>query len=170
MRSLVALESRDLATLTCPWCGRTPARASFGLKAVRDGRVVGLLAGAQASELGGFYPNGSIVITQLWVRREDLGELIGTQLVQRLAARPPGSKARSIIAHGIRGTPDCRHLPAEWLESRGFVECAAGAQWRLDLRRTLRLPETLRGLVDAGVRLVRPERPAPASRTLPRCG
>lgn len=166
MRSLVPLDSRDLATRACPWCRRTPQGATFGLKAVRDGQVVGLLAAAAASELGGFYPNGSVVITQLWVRREDLGELIGTQLVQRLAARAVARKVRSVVAHGTRGVPDCRHLPADWLEGRGFVECVTGTQWRLDLRRTIRVPEAVRGMVDAAVRAVRPERPAPAGRAV----
>lgn len=167
MRSLVPLDSHDLATLACPWCGRTPQGATFGLKAVRDGQVVGLLAGAAASELGGFYSHGSVVVTQLWVRREDLGELIGTQLIHRLAARAVARKVRSVVAHGTRGVPDCRHLPAEWLEGRGFVECVAGTQWRLDLRRTIRVPEVVRGVMDAAARVVRPERPAPAGRAAP---
>lgn len=164
MRSLVPLDSRDLSVLACPWCGRTPRGATFGLKAMRDGQVVGALAAAAASDLGGFYPPGSVVVVQWWVRREDLGELIGTQLGQRLAAQAHARRVRSIVAHGTRGVPDCRHLPADFLESRGFVECAAGAQWRFDLRRTLRIPEAVKCLVDAAVRVVRPERPAPAGR------
>ena len=166
MRSLVALDSHDLRALACPWCGRTPQGASGGFKAVRDGRVVGVVAFAPGSELGGMYPAQSVVVLQLWVRREDLGELIGTQLVQQLAARAVARKVRSVVAHGTRGVPDCRHLPADWLEARGFVECVTGTQWRLDLRRTIRVPEAVRGMVDAAVRAVRPERPAPAGRAV----
>lgn len=164
MRSLVALDSHDLRALACPWCGRTPRGATHGLKAVRDGEVVGVLAAAPASELGGMYPSNSVVVLQLWVRREDLGELIGTQLVQRLAATAP-PRVRCIVASGTHRAGDCRHLPSTWLESLGFVESVAGVQWRLDLRRTLRIPDAARGLADAVSRLVRPARPAAANRT-----
>ncbi|MDO5533565.1 MAG: hypothetical protein Q4F65_02800 [Propionibacteriaceae bacterium] len=163
MRSLVALDSVDLRTLACPWCGRTPHGATGGFKAVRDGEVVGALAFAPGSDLGGMYPATSVVVLQLWVRREDLGELIGTQLVHRLAAAAP-PRIRCVIAGGTHGAGDCRHLPAPWLEGRGFDEAVVGAQWKLDLRRTVRVPGLVRGLVDGVGRLVRPARPAAADR------
>jgi hypothetical protein len=163
MRSLVALDSHDLRALACPWCGRTPQGASGGFKAVRDGRVVGVVAFAPGSELGGMYPAQSVVVLQLWVRREDLGELIGTQLVQRLAAAAP-ARTRCVVAGGTHGAGDCRHLPAAWLERQGFVEAVTGAQWKLDLRRTVRVPDAVRGVADTIGRLVRPARPAAANR------
>ena len=116
MRSLVELDSHDLRELACPWCGRTPRGASGGFKAVREGRVVGALAFAAGADLGGMYPANSIVVLQLWVRREDLGELIGTQLVQRLAAAAP-QRTRCVIAAGTHRAGDCRRLPAAWLEA-----------------------------------------------------
>lgn len=163
MRSLMALDSRDLRELACPWCGRTPRAATGGFKAVRDGRVVGVLAFASASELGGMHPTGSAVILQLWVRREDLGELIGTQLVQRLADSAP-RRVRCLVVAGTHGAGHCFRLPSTWLERLGFVESVAGAQWKLDLRRTVRVPEAVRGVADALGRLARPARPAPAGR------
>lgn len=162
MRSLVPLDSHDLRELACPWCGRTPQRATFGLKAVRGSAVVGLVAAAPASELGGFYPPGSVVVVQMWVRPEDLGELIGTQLVQRLAATVAPRRGRCLVAGGTRGASDCRHLPAAWLEGLGFVESVRGVQWRLDLRGAIRAPEALKGLADAVGRLARPARPVRA--------
>ena len=163
MRSLVPLDSRDLATRACPWCGRTPRGASGGFKAVREGRVVGALAFAAGADLGGMYPANSIVVLQLWVRREDLGELIGTQLVQRLAAAAP-QRTRCVIAAGTHRAGDCCRLPAAWLEGRGFVEAVVGAQWKLDLRRTVPVTGVVRGALDAVGRLVRPPRPSPAGR------
>ncbi|NLE17832.1 MAG: hypothetical protein GX632_04745, partial [Propioniciclava sp.] len=44
-------------------------------------------------------------------------------------------------------------------------ESVAGRQWRMDLRRTLRVPEAVRGVADLVGRLVRPARPAPANRS-----
>lgn len=163
MRSLVALDSHDLRELACPWCGRTPRGASGGFKAVREGRVVGALAFAPGADLGGMYPANSIVVLQLWVRREDLGELIGTQLVQRLAAAAP-QRTRCVIAAGTHRAGDCCRLPAAWLEGRGFVEAVVGAQWKLDLRRTVPVTGVVRGALDAVGRLVRPPRPSPAGR------
>ena len=165
MRSLVRLDSVDLRALACPWCGRTPRGALFGWKAVRDGAVVGAVACAPASQVGDVHPPGSVVIVQMWVRSEDVGELIGTQLIQRLAAMCDPRRVRTLVAHGTLGAPDCRHLPGEWLESRGFVECVRGKQWKLDLGRTLRVPAAVREAVQAIVRAVRPGRPVSARGT-----
>ncbi len=165
MRQLLGLDGHDLTGLPCPWCGRTPQPATSGLKAVRDGAVVGMVGWAAAGSLGGLYPTGSVVVTQLWVRREDLGELIGSQLVQRAAGVVSGRRGvRCLVAPGTLGVPDCHHLPADWLEARGFAESVRGSQWRLDLGGAIRLPDALRWTAEAAVRLVRPERPAPANR------
>lgn len=164
MRSLMALDSHDLHALACPWCGRTPQGATGGFKAVRDGQVVGVLAFASADELGGMYPTGSVVIVQVWIRREDVRELIGTQLVHRAAAVLTTRRVRCIVAPGTFGTPDCRHLPGAFLDKLGFVESIAGRQWRLDLRRTVLAPDALRSVVAGFARLLRPGRPAPAGR------
>ncbi len=157
MRSLVPLDSHDLRGLSCPWCGRTPPPATFGVKAVRGSDVLGALACAPASELGGFHPTGSVVITQAWVRREDLGELIGTQMVHRVAAKLGDRRVRCIVAPGTHQTPDCHHLPGQFLDRVGFVEFIPGAQWKLDLRRTLRVPDVVRQVAGAFGRLARPE-------------
>ena len=164
MRSLVALDSVDLRTLSCPWCGRVPQGATFGWKAVRDGQVVGVLAAAPASELGGLYPQGSVVVVQAWVRREDVRELIGTQLVHRAAGALTSRRVRCLVAPGTFGVPDCRHLPGAFLGKLGFVESVTGRQWRLDLRRTIRVTSMVRGLADGITRLMRPVRPEPAGR------
>lgn len=170
MRSLVALDSVDLRTLACPWCGRVPQGATFGWKAVRDGEVVGVLAAAPASALGGPYPQGSVVVVQAWVRRQDVRELIGTQLVHRAAAALTSRRVRCIVAPGTFGVPDCRHLPGPFLAKLGFAESIAGRQWRMDLRRTVRVTSLVRGLADAATRLVRPARPEPAGRAHHRSG
>lgn len=164
MRSLVALDSLDLRSLACPWCGRVLQGASFGWKAVRDGEVVGVLALAAASELGGPYRQGSVVVVQAWVRREDVRELIGTQLVHRAAAASTARRLRSIVAPGTYGVPDCRHLPGAFLDKLGFVESVAGRQWRLDLRRTVTVPDAVRSVASGFARLLRPGRAAPAGR------
>lgn len=165
MRSLQPLDGHDLRVLACPACGRTPSQASFGFKAVREGLVVGVLAAAPASELGGFYPRDAVVITQAWVRSDDVRELIGTQLVQRTAAVLAGRRVRCLVAGGTRGVPDCAHLPADFLERLGFVEFVPGSQWRLDLRSTVKVPDAVAALAAGLAGLVRPGRPAPAGRT-----
>ena len=164
MRSLMSLDSQDLTSLGCTWCGRTPPPAVFGFKAVRDGEVVGMLAAAPASVLRGLYPDGSTVIVQAWVRREDLGEQIGTQLMHRLAAAQTHRGVRMLVAPGTHGVPDCQHLPAAFLDGIGFLETVPGAQWRLDLRTTARVPEVIQAVADAVTRVLRPQRAAPANR------
>lgn len=165
MRSLMSLDSHDLTSLECTWCGRTPPPAVFGFKAVREGRIVGMLAAAPASSLGGPYPDGSTVIVQAWVCREDLGEQIGTQLIHRMAAAQTHRKVRALIAPGTYGVPDCRHLPAVFLDGLGFLETVPGSQWRLDLNSTITVPDAVRAVTDAVTRLLRPGRPAAANRT-----
>ncbi|MFV0407425.1 MAG: GNAT family N-acetyltransferase [Propioniciclava sp.] len=164
MRRVSPLDSGELGELVCPGCGRTPGAATFGLQTVRDGRTIGMLGAMDAEAAGGFYPRASIVITQLWVRPEDRGELVGTQLVQRLAAQVARHRIRCIVAHGTYAAATCQQLPAEWLEQRGFVAAQARGQWRLDLRRTVWVPHAVRVTLQAGLRALHPERPAPASR------
>lgn len=166
MRALEPLDTHDLRTLACPTCGRTPVGATLGFKALRDGVVIGVLAASPASELGGFFPQGSVVITQMWVRDADVREMVGSQLVHRTAAVLGARKVRTIVASGTRGRPDCRHLPAGFLEKLSFVEFVPGIQWKLDLRRTVRVPELVRVAADEVARVVRPRRPMPASREL----
>ena len=165
MRSLMSLDSRDLTSLECTWCGRTPPPAVFGFKAVRDGQIVGMLAAAPASSLGGLYPDDSTVIVQAWVRREDLGEQIGTQLMHRMAAAQTHRRVRALVAPGTYGVPDCQHLPAAFLDGLGFLETVPGAQWRLDLRTTVRVPDVVQAVTDAVARVLRPGRPAAANRS-----
>lgn len=164
MRSVVPLSPADLTSLVCPWCGRTPGAATAGFKVVRDRTVLGLVAVAPSHGQAGVCPHGAVVIEQLWVRREDVEELIGTQLVQRVAGQAVARGARCLVARGTRGAPDCRHLPGDWLDRVGFVEHVAGVQWRLDFRRTASVLDAVRGVTDAAARLVRGERPATASR------
>ncbi|MFV0452699.1 MAG: hypothetical protein ACK5LS_10755 [Propioniciclava sp.] len=170
MRRVVPLATHDLAELACPWCGRTVGVATFGLKTVRDGEVLGLLAAAHAEAIDGFYPRASVILTQLWVRPQDRGELVGTQLIQRLAARLAPGPTRCIVAHGTVSDPTCQQLPAAWLEDRGFTRSQARGQWRLDLRRTIRLPDAVHAALKSTVGVVRPERPAPAGRSAERLG
>lgn len=167
MRSLVALDTSDLRQLSCPWCGRTPPRATHGFKVVRAGTVIGMVAAAPGTDLGDPYPSGAVVITQAWVRREDLGEGVGSQLLHRLARQLIQQRRRGVrylVAPGTRGELDCRHLPGAFLDGLGFEECVAGAQWRLDLRRTVPLPDALRGVGVALGTWVRQLRPASAVR------
>lgn len=166
MRSLVAVDSNDLATLQCPWCGRPAPRSAFGFKVVRDGEVIGLATCSPADQLGGLYPVASVVITQLWVRPDDVGELVGSQLVQRAAAVVVGTRRlRYLVAGGTHGPSDCRHLPARFLAALGFTESVPGVQWRLDLRRTARVKQAMRSASALMGRLLDGRRPAPAGRT-----
>lgn len=165
MRSLQALDGHDLRTLACPWCGRTPGEATFGLKAVRDGEAVGLLALREADE-GGVDRAGSVLVCQLWVHPEHAGELVGTQLVHRAVAHLDERHVRTLVAPGTHGVPDCAHAPGAFWERLGFVEAVAGRRWRLDLRRTVRVPDLVRGVRDAVARAVNPGRPATAGRGL----
>lgn len=164
MRLLNALDSTDFATLTCPWCGRAAPRSSFGFKVVRDGAVVGLAACSPADQLGGLYPMSSVVITQLWVRSDDVSELVGSQLVHRVAAAVGSRRVRYVVSGGTHGVPDCRHLPAGFLEALGFIESVPGVQWRLDLRRTAKVARAVRSASALVGRLLEGRRPAPAGR------
>ncbi|MFT3876445.1 MAG: hypothetical protein QM708_08500 [Propioniciclava sp.] len=165
MRSIMSLDSQDLTALACPWCGRTPPPAVFGLKTVREGEVVGMIAAAPASALNGPYLEGSTVIVQAWVRRPEVGEQIGTQLMHRLAATQTHRGVRALIAPGTYGVPNCQHLPAAFLDGLGFLETVPGAQWRMDLRSTIRVPDAVQAVADAVSRILRPGRPAAANRS-----
>ena len=165
MRSLVALASADLVTLTCPSCGRRAPRSEFGIKVVRDGEVIGVAVCSPADQLGGLYPVSSVVITQLWVRPDDVGELVGSQLVQRVAALVAERRVRFVVAGGTHGVPDCRHLPAGFLAALGFIESVPGVQWRLDLRRAAKVSRAVRSASALVERLLDGRRPAPAGRT-----
>lgn len=167
MRSVVPLTPHELRGLTCPWCGRTPGAATAGFKVLRDRTVLGAIAVAPSHGQAGLCPSSAAVVEQLWVRREDVGELIGTQLVQRAAGQAVAQGARCLVARGTRGVPDCRHLPGGWLDRVGFVEHVAGVQWRLEFRRTATILDAVRGVTDAAARLARGGRPAPANRSGP---
>ena len=124
-----------------------------------------MLACSASEELGGFYPVSSVVITQLWVRPDDVGELVGSQLVQRLAAVVLPGRVRYVVAGGTHGASDCRHLPSGFLDALGFVESVPGVQWRLDLRRTSWVMRAARQLA-AWVERLPGRRPAPAGRSI----
>lgn len=164
MRSLVALDSTDLATLACPSCGRRAPRSEFGVKVVRDGVEIGAVTCSSSDRLGGLYPVSSVVITQLWVRPDDVGELVGSQLVQRVAALVAERRVRYLVAGGTHGVPDCRHLPSGFLTALGFTETVPGVQWRLDLRRTARVSRAVRSASAWVEQLLEGRRPAPAGR------
>ncbi|WP_040159238.1 GNAT family N-acetyltransferase [Nigerium massiliense] len=145
MRSLTSLEPADFRELSCPWCGSTPGDASAGFKVSRGGRTIGMIAVSPPDRGRDLCPPRSVVLTQLWVAPADLGEHVGTQLLQRLCAHLVSQRVRCLVAYGRPGRPDCGHPPAGWLEQQGFAEHIAGVQWRLDLRRTARVPEWARG-------------------------
>lgn len=165
MRALIALDSHDLTSLACPVCGRHVPRSAFGIKVVRDGHVVGLAACSPADQLGGLYPVSSMVITQLWVGPADVRELIGSQLVHRLAAISLRGRVRYLVCGGTHGEPDCRHLPAGFLDAVGFTESVPGVQWRLDLRRTTPIHQVVASASALVDRLWDRRRPAPAGRS-----
>lgn len=165
MRSLQPLDGHDLREAVCPWCGRTPRAAAFGLKAVRDGVVVGLIALAPAAA-DGVDRADSVLVCQMWVHPDHVGELVGTQLVQRAVAHLGERRVRFLVAGGTHGVPDCTHLPGAFWQRLGFVEAVTGRRWRLDLRRTVCVPDLVRGVRDAVARAVNPGRPAPAGRGL----
>lgn len=164
MRSLAPLDTRDLGGLACPWCGRAPERGSRGFKAVRDGRILGVIVLAPSLGERDLCPPGASVIEQLWVDPAEVGEHVGTQLVHRACALLAAERARCLVAYGTYGRPDCAHLPAAFLAATGFREHVGGVQWRIELRRTL---PVLPAVADAGravLRWVRGERPLPAHR------
>lgn len=162
MRSVQPADPADLRGLRCPVCGSRAASATLGFKAVRDREVIGFIAVAPSDVLG-MLPRGAMVVEQLWVRPDDVGELVGTQLVQRAAGVLVARRVVCLVARGTRGRADCGHLPGGWLEHEGFVEQVRGAQWRLDLRRTLPVTDAVRSAWSAVGRLVRPPRAAPAT-------
>lgn len=166
MRSLLPLGPGELKTLACPWCGRTPERGDRGFKAVRDGRTIGVLVLAQADRERDLCPPGASVIERLWVAPDDVGEHIGTQLVQRACALLVAERGRCLVAYGTAHRPDCGHLPASWLAEVGFVEHVGGVQWRIELSRTLPLASTISDAAARAWHVVRPgHRPQPANRT-----
>lgn len=163
MRTLVPLDSRDLSSLACAWCGQPPSDATGGFKALRDGEVVGMIAVAPAPADGAHAPQ-TCVVRQLWVLPGHTTELIGTQLVQRELRDVTDRGIRFLVAPGTHGVPDCRHLPGAWLTKLGFVESVRGAQWRLDLRRTVRVRAAVRTAAETLARVVRLQKAAPANR------
>ena len=86
MRSIVALGPAEARALVCPWCGRTPERGDRAFKVVRDGVTIGALVLASAVTERDLCPPGASVIERLWVAPADVGENVGTQLVQRACA------------------------------------------------------------------------------------
>lgn len=164
MRSMQPMDAADLATLSCPWCGRVRSGGTAGFKVVRDKVVLGAIVLAPHAGEVGLCPAGSVVVKALWVRPEEVGEHVGTQLVERAAAHLRAGHARCLVSAGSRGPGDCAHPPGSWLEHVGFVEHVAGVQWRLDLRRTLPLVRQVTDAVGAAVRVLRPGRPAAAGR------
>lgn len=162
MRSVQPADVAELRTVACPVCGWTSRGSTLGFKVVRDRTVIGFVA-VSASDAASNLPQGSASIDQLWVHPDDVGELVGTQLVQRVAGHLNARGVRLLVARGTRGASDCRHLPGAWLERMGFVEHVRGVQWRLDLRRTVPVVDAARAAWATLVRLARPERPSPAT-------
>ncbi len=165
MRSLVTVGPHDLAGLVCPWCGAVPERGDRGFLIAREGRPIGAVVLAAADRDRDLCPPGASVIERLWVAPTDVGEHVGTQLIQRACALLVGERARCLVAYGTRGRPDCAHLPAGFLDAVGFREHVGGVQWRIELRRTVAVPPLIRDAAGAAVRLVRGSgRPLPANR------
>jgi len=152
MRTVQSLSPRDLAAVACPWCGATPPRGERGLRALRDGHTLGVLVYGRADAERDLCAPGAWVVEQLWVDPREVGERIGTQLIQRACAELTGERARCLIAYGASGRPDCTHPPAGFLASAGFAEHVGGVQWRLDLRRTVPVWTRLRDAGAFGVR------------------
>ncbi len=163
MRAVHPADGAALRNLACPVCGRTPASATLGFTVVRDKTVVGFVALA-VPDADAVYPPGTMLVEQLWVHPDDVGELIGTQLVHRAASALQARRMRRLVARGTRRTSDCGHLPGDWLDRVGFVEHVRGVEWRLDLRRTAPVTDALRAAWGSVARGVRTQRPAPASR------
>ena len=165
MRTLAPLTPAEITGLVCPWCGRAPERGERGFKAVRNGRTIGAVVLAAALRDRDLCPPGTYVIERLWVHPDDVGEHVGTQLVQRACSLLVADRGRILVAYGTDGVPDCAHLPASWLASAGFAEHVDGVQWRIDLRRTLPLAGLARDAAAMASRLVRPRsHPEPAAR------
>ncbi len=137
MRSVQRLDGHQVKLSVCPWCGCHPRRAAAGLQIVRDRKVIGLIGYANARNDAGHSPSGFAVVTVLWVDPEEVGEHVGSQLLQRLAWELRADGYRILMSPGTRGVPNCSRPPAEWLEGVGFTEHVTGLQWRLDLRRTV---------------------------------
>ena len=131
MRSVQQVDASEVRVVACPYCGRTPRRASGGFKVVRDKKLIGLIGYAPARDELGHAPSGSAVITVLWVNPNDVGEHVGTQLVQRVAWQLRASGVKCLIASGTRGVPTCERLPADWLGEVTAPPVAAALPRRL---------------------------------------
>lgn len=156
MRTVLPLSAAEASRLACPWCGQARDRGVQGFKTVREGRTIGALVLAPAHPDRDLCPPGSTVIEALWVAPDDLGEHVGTQLVQRACGLLTTQRSRHLIAYGASGRPDCSHLPSNWLAHVGFVEHVDGVQWRIDLRRTLPVLSLLRDAAALPSRILRP--------------
>ena len=164
MRSLVPLTEQDACRLICPWCGRA-ARGTGGFRVVRGGATIGAAVLAPPERGSDLCPPRSAVLSRLWVRPDDVGEHVGTQLVQRVCAELLASDLRHLVAYGTRGRPDCAHLPVGWLAVVGFAD-HGGTQWRIDLRRAAPSLGFVRDAASGLLRGWRPgrDKPAPANR------
>ena len=185
MGSLTWLGRADLATLACPYCGRTAdPNAETMLAAEQAWGFVGasltLHGGRTAALLITPLPKTrTAMLNCLWVAPGHAGRGRGKRLIQATAAGLLSSEVEAIVARGSRSRLDCTAPPADFLRAVGFTRVmdahrlgpatdAEGARperlWRLDLDATVTAPTGLRGLVADWLRALRPIRPEPAGR------
>lgn len=194
MGSLTWLGRAELATLACPYCGRTAdPNAEAMVAAERAWGFVGAALALQGSRTAALLiapvpDTRKAMLTCLWVAPGKVGQGRGKRLVQAAAAGLLSSRVKTIVARGSRAKGDCAAPPADFLRAVGFVRATdeglhaalrtpaavqrlgpvAGADgtrlWRLDLDATVTAPSGLLGLMEDWLRALRPIRPEPAGR------
>lgn len=194
MSSLTWLGRADLATLACPYCGRTADPQAEAMAAAEEawgfvGAALTQPAGRTAALLIAPVPQTrTALVSCLWVAPGQVGRGRGKRLVQATAAGLLSSGVETIVARGARSKKDCAAPPSDFLRAVGFSRAAderlhaalrspasvhrfgpvtdqdRTRLWRLDLDATVTVPNGLRGLVEDWLRALRPIRPEPAGR------
>lgn len=173
MGSLTWLGRGDLATLACPYCGRTADPDSEAMLAAEQawgfvGASLTLDGSRTAALLITPVPDTRTArLTCLWVAPGQVARGRGKRLVQATAAGLLSREVEAIVARGSRTRLDCSAPPADFLRAVGFsrtLEDLDGVRlWRLDLNATV-TSDGLRGWLEHWLRTLRPIRPEPAGR------
>ncbi len=151
MSSLTWLGRADLATLACPYCGRTADPSAEAILAAEQAwGFVGASLTQQGTRTAALLitpvpETRTAMLTCLWVAPDQVGRGCGKRLVQATAAGLLSREVEAILARGSRAKPDCGAPPVDFLRAVGFTRT-------LDeqLHSALRSPAALQRLGSAG--------------------
>lgn len=170
MSSLSWISRGELATISCPYCGR--AVGPDDDRVVAAERAWGFVgAGLQLrGERTGLLlvtpvPDSTDArLTRLWVSPDHVQRGRGRRLVQAVGAGLLSQNVEGIVSRGSRVKKDCASPPADFLRAVGFNRPLDERLWRLDLDATVTERAGLRNLLERLMTTLRPIGPEPAGR------